>query len=66
MAAEKKGNAQVDEKKPDLGLLEEDDEFEEFPAEGIKYEKFVLEIHTPANYEYGCKNRLILSFFQPK
>ena len=22
-------------KKPDLGLLEEDDEFEEFPAEGI-------------------------------
>ena len=22
------------EKKPDLGLLEEDDEFEEFPAEG--------------------------------
>lgn len=21
----------------DLGLLEEDDEFEEFPAEGIKY-----------------------------
>ena len=24
-------------KKPDLGLLEEDDEFEEFPAEGIFY-----------------------------
>ena len=23
------------QKKPDLGLLEEDDEFEEFPAEGI-------------------------------
>ena len=23
--------------KPDLGLLEEDDEFEEFPAEGIEY-----------------------------
>ncbi len=23
------------EKKPDLGLLEEDDEFEEFPAEGL-------------------------------
>jgi hypothetical protein len=22
--------------KPELGLLEEDDEFEEFPAEGIK------------------------------
>lgn len=25
---------QADEKKLDLGLLEEDDEFEEFPAEG--------------------------------
>lgn len=25
---------QKTEKKPDLGLLEEDDEFEEFPAEG--------------------------------
>ena len=25
------------EKKPDLGLLEEDDEFEEFPAEGIVF-----------------------------
>ena len=25
-----------DQKKPDLGLLEEDDEFEEFPAEGLK------------------------------
>ena len=23
------------QKKPDLGLLEEDDEFEEFPAEGV-------------------------------
>jgi len=23
------------QKKPDLGLLEEDDEFEEFPAEGL-------------------------------
>lgn len=23
------------DKKPDLGLLEEDDEFEEFPAEGM-------------------------------
>jgi hypothetical protein len=29
-ATEKKEN----EKKPDLGLLEEDDEFEEFPTEG--------------------------------
>ena len=25
---------QSNKKKPDLGLLEEDDEFEEFPAEG--------------------------------
>lgn len=25
------------EKKPDLGLLEEDDEFEEFPAEGKSF-----------------------------
>ena len=24
----------IQQKKPDLGLLEEDDEFEEFPAEG--------------------------------
>lgn len=27
--------AETQSKKPDLGLLEEDDEFEEFPAEGI-------------------------------
>ncbi len=27
--------AEKEQKKPDLGLLEEDDEFEEFPAEGI-------------------------------
>ena len=27
--------ADKEQKKPDLGLLEEDDEFEEFPAEGI-------------------------------
>ena len=26
---------QQKDKKPDLGLLEEDDEFEEFPAEGL-------------------------------
>ena len=26
---------EVQNKKPDLGLLEEDDEFEEFPAEGF-------------------------------
>ena len=25
----------ADQTKPDLGLLEEDDEFEEFPAEGM-------------------------------
>jgi len=25
---------ETQQKKPDLGLLEEDDEFEEFPAEG--------------------------------
>ena len=25
----------TEQKKPDLGLLEEDDEFEEFPQEGI-------------------------------
>jgi hypothetical protein len=28
--------ADTQSKKPDLGLLEEDDEFEEFPAEGIQ------------------------------
>jgi hypothetical protein len=28
--------AETQQKKPDLGLLEEDDEFEEFPAEGIR------------------------------
>ena len=27
-------------KKPDLGLLEEDDEFEEFPAEGLYNKHF--------------------------
>ncbi|XP_028404248.1 26S proteasome complex subunit SEM1-like [Dendronephthya gigantea] len=32
MAAEKKAS-ENGEKKPDLGLLEEDDEFEEFPTE---------------------------------
>ena len=28
-------NQQKKPEKPDLGLLEEDDEFEEFPAEGL-------------------------------
>jgi len=28
-------SAETQQKKPDLGLLEEDDEFEEFPAEGL-------------------------------
>jgi hypothetical protein len=35
MAAEKQAKL-ANEKKPDLGLLEEDDEFEEFPTEGRK------------------------------
>lgn len=29
-----------DKAKVDLGILEEDDEFEEFPAEGERIEKF--------------------------
>lgn len=29
--------ADKDKAKVDLGLLEEDDEFEEFPAEGLKF-----------------------------
>lgn len=41
------------EKKPDLGLLEEDDEFEEFPAEGKSFRllsnTFLLEISIPFN-----------------
>lgn len=43
------------EKKPDLGLLEEDDEFEEFPAEGKSFRllsnTFLLEIFIPFNNE---------------
>jgi len=37
-----------DKAKIDLGLLEEDDEFEEFPAEGmeIKYRYFTIDIFT--------------------
>lgn len=31
--------------KIDLGLLEEDDEFEEFPAEGF-WTKTILKLHT--------------------
>jgi len=30
------------DKKPDLGLLEEDDEFEEFPAEGENFGRLIL------------------------
>ena len=32
--ATEKHQKHASEKKPDLGLLEEDDEFEEFPTEG--------------------------------
>lgn len=43
------------EKKPDLGLLEEDDEFEEFPAEGKSFRllsnTILLEIFIPFNNE---------------
>lgn len=43
------------EKKPDLGLLEEDDEFEEFPAEGKSFRllsnTFLWEIFIPVNNE---------------
>lgn len=46
------------EKKPDLGLLEEDDEFEEFPAEGKSFRllsnTFLLEIFIPFNNEQLC------------
>ena len=38
-------------KKPDLGLLEEDDEFEEFPAEG----ETILNYHT-----YSILSRLLI------
>lgn len=31
-------DTKADKTKVDLGLLEEDDEFEEFPAEGEKFE----------------------------
>ena len=31
----------TEQKKPDLGLLEEDDEFEEFPVEGTQFTKCV-------------------------
>ena len=36
---EKESGASATNTKPDLGLLEEDDEFEEFPAEGQNAEK---------------------------
>ena len=35
--SEDKSNAEEKKKTVDLGLLEEDDEFEEFPAEGKSY-----------------------------
>ena len=42
-----KSNKDKNKKKPDLGLLEEDDEFEEFPAEGKLYgsTRAVLRLH---------------------
>jgi len=36
------------QKKPDLGLLEEDDEFEEFPAEGL------LNLNMPRDVNADC------------
>lgn len=38
--------ADKDKAKVDLGLLEEDDEFEEFPAEGLRIH---LPFHEPMN-----------------
>ena len=44
---EKEKNAAGESKPGDLGLLEEDDEFEEFPADGeILLEKFVKLQHS--------------------
>lgn len=49
------------EKKPDLGLLEEDDEFEEFPAEGKSFQllsnTFLLEIFIPFNFVCSLPDR---------
>ena len=38
--SEDKSNAEEKKKTVDLGLLEEDDEFEEFPAEGKSHSAF--------------------------
>ena len=35
MSAKEKSDNGIQNKKADLGLLEEDDDFEEFPAEGM-------------------------------
>lgn len=45
------------DKKLDLGLLEEDDEFEEFPADGKSNEPFVNEQVTDQGLQIGKKNR---------
>ena len=44
--SEDKSNAEDKKKTVDLGLLEEDDEFEEFPAEGKSY------IHSSFFYKH--------------
>ena len=45
-----------DQPKPDLGLLEEDDEFEEFPAEG----KWMLYVIDAVAFS-GCRPSLAKS-----
>lgn len=48
--------ADKDKAKVDLGLLEEDDEFEEFPAEGLKFTLI---------YDVNHKQTEIVNFFDP-
>ena len=52
-----------DQPKPDLGLLEEDDEFEEFPAEGKLYsiqdlyqKPFYLKLFLPRALSSSCND----------
>ena len=64
--ATEKHQKHASEKKPDLGLLEEDDEFEEFPTEGRTY--FLNEFSTKntqwATINVRCRKTVVyIKFF---
>ncbi|KAL3836937.1 hypothetical protein ACJMK2_022342 [Sinanodonta woodiana] len=54
---QKQEETQKQEKKPDLGLLEEDDEFEEFPADAF------LGHHPIATNSNACQRNIKMLTF---